>query len=124
MERRSLPRKVINHPVWVICCDVEDNQDDQCLAYALDINESGILIESSVPLRGHRIKILASSPKNKIVEIVGSIVYTDSSVKGRFKAGVRFIGSQEENLLFSEKLIEAAHCLEADRERFVNTILT
>ncbi len=123
MERRSLPRKVINHPVWVICCDVEDIQDDQYLAYALDINESGILIESSNPLRGHKVKILVSSSEHKVVEIAGSIVYTDSSVKGRFKAGVRFIGSQEENLLFSKRLIEAAHCLEADREHFVTTVL-
>jgi len=124
MERRSLPRKVINYPVWVICCDAEDNQEDQCLAYALDINESGILIESSAPLRGHKIKILAASPEHKVVEIVGRIVYTDSSVKGRFRAGIRFIGSEEENLLFSKKLIEAAHCLEVDREHFVSTILS
>ena len=124
MERRSSLRQIINYPVWVICDDAKDDQDDQCIAYALDISESGMLIESFLVIWGQTIKILASATEKKIIEIVGDIVYTDHSVEGKFKVGIRFIGSERENSLFSEKLIEASRLWEADREHIVNTVVS
>ena len=52
MERRTLQRQTINYPVWVICIDAKEDLDDQCIAYALDISESGMLIESPADIRG------------------------------------------------------------------------
>jgi hypothetical protein len=124
MERRSSLRQIINYPVWVICDDAKDDKDDQCIAYALDISESGMLIESFMVIEGQTIKILASATEKKIIEIVGDIVYTDHSVEGKFKVGIRFIGSERENSLFSEKLIEASRLWEADREHIVNTVVS
>jgi hypothetical protein len=124
MERRSSLRQIINYPVWVICDDAKDDKDDQCIAYALDISESGMLIESFMVIGGQTIKILASATEKKIIEIVGDIVYTDHSVEGKFKVGIRFIGSERENSLFSEKLIEASRLWEADREHIVNTVVS
>jgi hypothetical protein len=124
MERRTSQRQIINYPVWVICIDAKDDQDDQCIASALDISESGMLIESPAILRGQAIKILASTSEKRIIEIVGSIVYTDHSVEGKFKVGIRFIGSDHENLFFSEKLVEASRLLDADRQQVVNTIVS
>jgi hypothetical protein len=69
-----------------------------------------MLIESATPLRGHKVRILASTVGQKINQIVGSIVYTDHSVIGKFRVGMQFIGSDHENLEFSEKLIEAYRC--------------
>ena len=124
MERRSSLRQIINYPVWVICDDAKDDQDDQCIAYALDISESGMLIESFMVIWGQTIKILASATEKKIIEIVGDIVYTDNSAEGKFKVGIRFIGSERENSLFSKKLIEASRLWEADREHIVNTVVS
>jgi hypothetical protein len=113
----------MNYPVWVICIDAKDDQDDQCIAYALDISESGMLIENPTVIGGQTIKILASATEKKIIEIVGDIVYTDHSVEGKFKVGIRFIGSEREHSLFSEKLIETFLLLETDREHIVNTVV-
>jgi len=124
MERRTLQRQTINYPVWVICIDAKEDLDDQCIAYALDISESGMLIESPTVIGGQTIKILASASEKRIIEIVGSIVYTDHSVEGKFKAGIRFIGSDHENLFFTEKLVEASRLLDADRQQVVNTIVS
>jgi PilZ domain len=124
MERRSSPRQTINYPVWVICIDAKGDPDDQCLGYALDISESGMLIESPTVIRGQTIKILASATDKKVIEIAGGIVYTDHSVAGKVKVGIRFIGSERENSLFSEKFIEATRLWEAYREQVVNTIFS
>ena len=114
MERRTSPRHRIIYPIWVIYLDDQDDQENQFEACALDINQSGMLIESTTPLRGQKIKVLASTGKQKVIEIVGSIVYTDHSVIGKFKAGMQFIGSEHENRIFSEKLIEAYRSLVAE----------
>jgi hypothetical protein len=83
--------------------------ENQLAAHASDIGETGILVESSSPVRGHDVKILASAGDRKVISVEGRVVYSIRSGEGRYKAGIMFLGSDRENSAFAEELLAAYH---------------
>lgn len=111
MERRRSQLQQIRYPVWVVCADEGSagaaGTENQLAAHALDIAETGILLESSDPVRGHDVKIFASAGDQKVISVEGRVVYSIRSSPDGCKAGIMFVGSDKENSAFAEELLAA-----------------
>jgi hypothetical protein len=112
MERRNSPRLVVNHPVWIIGLNRQFECDDQILGYAIDISESGMLLEVQGDVVENKIKVFASITNNRVVEITGRIICSDSSGSGYSKIRLKFEGNFRARRTFYDKFIEAVRIMQ------------
>lgn len=101
-ERRRHPRIRIYHPISYVGMDENGNILEQQMGVALDISQSGILIESIQKVESTILLIMAVGPTKDMIEIKGNVAYCRVSVKGKFNVGVRFQGSREDKIRFAK----------------------
>ena len=107
MERRNSPRLVVNHPVWIIGLNRQSECDDQILGYAIDICESGMLLEVQGDVVENKIKVFASITNNRVVEIIGRIICSDNSGSGYSKIRLKFEGNFRARRTFYDEFLQA-----------------
>jgi hypothetical protein len=107
MERRNSPRLVVNHPVWIIGLNGQPERDEQLLGYAIDIRESGMLLEVQGDVVKNKIKVFASITNNRVIEITGRIICCDSSGSGYSKIRLKFEGNFRARRTFYNEFVQA-----------------
>jgi hypothetical protein len=91
------------------CIDAQGTMIKQGMGKALDISQSGLMLESSCPIESEYISLLSAGPDDRLVNIVGKVAYARRGRSGSYKTGIRFTGSHEENVQFAISLIKTFH---------------
>ena len=83
------------------CIDQNNQQVGQGMGRTLDVSESGIRLETHVPLDTAHIVALTIGLEDDTIQIKGQVVHMQPNDKGRFEAGINFfeIGRSELGIL-------------------------
>lgn len=83
------------------CIDQNKQRVGQGMGRTLDISESGIRLETHVPLDVSHVVALTIGLEDDTVEIQGQVVHMTSNEQGRFETGINFfsIGQSERIIL-------------------------
>jgi hypothetical protein len=92
IERRKDPRSGVAYPVYIVCIREDGSPKDQDVATVLNISDSGILIETKIPILTQQIKILASLQDQEDVEVYAEVVYTINMEENKYRCGLSFEG--------------------------------
>ena len=114
INRRKHPRIKICNPISYDSVDQEGNLLDQNMAIALDVSQNGILLETPQKIESKTISLLFVDLENELVEIPGTVVFSIMKKDMKFKSGINFQGTRDENILFAKKVIQAYHHQKAE----------
>ena len=104
-EKRKYPRVKIFILISYTCIDKDGEISGQNYGTALDISQGGVLIETASALNTEYILLTIIDLKNKMLELKGKVVYCKKTESGKYKAGVSFKGTKEENIKFASKIV-------------------
>jgi hypothetical protein len=76
---------------------------------ALNISQSGIMLETSNPITAERISLTTVDLDNNLIEIKGKPIYYKRTDSGMYQVGISFLGSKEETTSFAVKLVKLYH---------------
>ena len=107
LDRRKFPRIKICNPISYDSVNQNGIQLDQNMGIALDISQNGILLETAQMIQSKYIYLIFVDRENNLIRIAARVIFSVKNKKGNFKSGINFQGSQEENIRFAKKVIEA-----------------
>ena len=107
VDRRKFPRIKIFNPISYDCVDKDGNPSDQNMGIALDISQNGILIETAKIIESKNIFLLFVDLENKLLKIIGRVIFSVKKKDGKFKTGINFQGTHEENIQFAKKIVQS-----------------
>jgi c-di-GMP-binding flagellar brake protein YcgR len=116
-DRRKYPRVKIYNPISYDSVDEKGKRIDQNMGIALDISQNGILIETPQIIESKYILLLFVNLENKLIEILGKVVFSVKKINGKFKTGINFEGDQEENIQFAKNIVQSYHYQKSDTVR-------
>lgn len=69
-----------------------ESEDDatQGMGRTLNVSESGILLETHIPIDADRNVQLTIGIEENVVDIKGSVVYSKKNAEGRYESGIEF----------------------------------
>jgi c-di-GMP-binding flagellar brake protein YcgR len=70
--------------------DENDNAMTQGMGRTLNVSESGLLLETHVPIELNTMVLLTIGLEEDLVDIKGEVVHSKSGKEGRYEAGIRF----------------------------------
>jgi len=108
-NQREYVRVETSNLISYACLDAQGTMIKQGMGKALDISQNGLMLESSCPIESEYISLVSADPDDRLVGIGGKVAYTRRSRTGTYKIGIRFTGSQEENVQFAASLIKTFH---------------
>jgi hypothetical protein len=79
------------------------------MARALNISQSGILIETAHIVTIERISLMSADAHHELVQIKGRVVYSRENGSGMYETGISFDGTEKENVNFAKKLVKVFH---------------
>ena len=106
-ERRKYPRVRVYYPISYICMDKNDCVVQQNIGVALNISQSGILIETADSVFSKYIPLISVDLKENIIEIKGKVAYCKKNKSGKYRIGISFKGTHAQNIHFVKGLIRA-----------------
>ena len=113
-DRRKFPRVDVFSSISYVCIDDKGNLIDQDTGVALNISQSGLLLETGNQLNTSLIALMFVDLENNLAEVEGEIVYSRPFDSGVYQNGIHFRGSHPENIEFAQKLIRAYHCRKSE----------
>ena len=114
LDRRKFPRIKVCNPIAYDSLDKDGVLVEQDMGIALDISQNGILLETAQMIQQKNIYLLFVDLDDKMVRIVGRVVFSVKNKDGNFKSGINFQGNADENVAFAKKLIQAYQEYEAE----------
>ena len=114
LDRRKFPRVKIFNPIAYDCVDKDGILLDQNMGIALDISQNGILLETAKKIESKNIFLLFVDLEDKLIKIIGRVIFSVKKKDGKFKTGINFNSSHEENIQFAKKIIQAYHYYKPD----------
>ncbi len=106
-ERRKYPRVWVYYPISYVCMDKNDYVVQQDMGVALNISQSGILIETANSVFSKYVTLISVDLKKNIVEIRGKVAYCKKNKSGKYRTEISFKGTHAENIHFVKGLIKA-----------------
>ncbi len=106
-ERRKNPRVKVYHPISYVCTDKKGCAVQQNMGVALNISQSGILIETADSVFSKYISLIYVDLKENIIEIKGKVAYCKKNKSGKYRTGISFKGTHAQNIHFVKRLIRA-----------------
>ena len=113
-ERRKYPRVDLYSSISYVCVDEKGNLMDQRMGVAINISQTGVLLETAHLLVSNSISLMFVDLENNLTEIEGEIGYSKEDGYGIYQNGIHFRGNHEENVRFAQKLIRAYHYRKSD----------
>jgi hypothetical protein len=92
IERRIDPRAGVEYPVYFVCLDDDGGFKAQDVATVMNISDSGILIETKIPILTQQIKIMAPLQDQEDLEIYAELIYSINLEENRYRCGLSFQG--------------------------------
>jgi hypothetical protein len=83
-ERRKYPRVRVHYPISYVCMDKIDCAVQQNMGVALNISQSGILIETADSVFSKYITLISVDLKENIIEIKGKVAYCKKIKSGKY----------------------------------------
>ncbi|MBS3809994.1 MAG: PilZ domain-containing protein [Desulfobacterales bacterium] len=98
-ERRKHPRIDTSNDVEYILLDQNRERVDKGEGQALNLSQSGAMLETKKPLNGAFIILITIDLEGKQVQVKGKVAYTRESDRPGFHVtGIRFTGSRKEHV--------------------------
>jgi hypothetical protein len=92
IERRKDPRNSVAYPVYFVCMGDDGSFKDQDVATVINISDSGILIETKIPVLTQRIKIMTHIQDQEGLEVDAELIYSINLEKNQYRCGLSFQG--------------------------------
>ena len=73
-----------------VCYDSEDNVSKQGMGRTLNVSETGILLETHIPIEKDTIVGLTIGFEEDLIDLRGTVVYAKSGSEGKFESGIQF----------------------------------
>jgi len=106
-ERRKHPRVKIYHPISYVCTNEKGNIVQQNMGVALNISQSGILLETAESVFCKHITLISVDLNKNIIEISGKVAYCKKNGSGKYRIGISFAGAQAQNVDFVKGISRA-----------------
>lgn len=104
-EKRRHPRIKTNNLFSQTLTDEEGRCLSQGMGKALDVSQTGLKLETSYPVEGHRISLMTAAMDDRLIEIVGKPLYCHQVDSGMYHTGIEFTGSDEAIIKFATELV-------------------
>ncbi len=85
-------------------CVVQQN-----MGVALNISQSGILIETADSVFSKYVTLISVDLKENMIEIKGKVAYCKKNKSGKYRTGISFEGTPAQNIHFAKGLIKSYH---------------
>ena len=108
-DRRRYRRVPTNNPITYVLVDEDGTQIGQGIGSALNVSQSGILLETDKSLRSTYILLVSTDMENKTIEIVGKVIFSKKVEDGCYWSGIKFRGEHQDNVRFRRDLIRVFH---------------
>jgi hypothetical protein len=108
-DQRIHPRVPTSNLISFELYDDRGKLLNQSMARTLNISQSGILIETAHIIATGRISLMSAGASDKLVKIEGQVVYCRENGIGMYETGIRFEGTEAENIAFAKKLVKVFH---------------
>ena len=105
-DRRKFERKNTLNLLDFVVLDENGRQVDQAMGRTLNASESGILLETTIPLETEQIVLLTIGFEEDLVELRGRVVYA-KAVDNLFQCGIDFVEIDEQGLKILRKYLAA-----------------
>ena len=107
MEKRQYPRVKTCNLISFVGKRANGTISEQNMGRALNISQSGILLETTDRVLSESISMMSVDADNNLIEIGGEVIYSTERSNGRFGVGIRFQGTHAENIQYAMNLIRA-----------------
>ena len=107
IEKRKYPRVRIFNVISYVGYDANDDMLEQNIGVAIDISQSGLLIETAEKVESEHLSLVASTQNDKLIEIEARVAHCRKMDSGKYQMGITLQGSQEDNIRFVKELIRA-----------------
>jgi hypothetical protein len=107
--KRKYPRIRIFSLISYACIDDDGQILAQSYGTALDISQGGLLLETTSAIDADSILLTTIDLEDKIHELKAKVVYCKKTDTGKFRTGMSFQGTKEENIQFAAAMVRAYH---------------
>jgi hypothetical protein len=107
IEKRRHRRVDSTNLLNYVCIDETCKPFTQGMGRTLNVSESGILLETHVPIEPETLVSLTIGIGEDLVEITGKVVYLKQSGEDLYEAGINFSIYNDKELSILRKFIEA-----------------
>ena len=108
-DRRRFPRVNTDNPITYALINEKGSNIGQGIGRAVNVSQSGILLETYEYIGSKYLFLVTTDIEDKLVEIVGKVVFSREISKSVFNSGVHFMGEHEDNVKFRRELIRVFH---------------
>ena len=108
-ERRKYPRVRVYYPISYVCMDKNDCVVQENIGVALNISQSGILIETADSVFSKYVTLISVDLEENTIEIRGKVAYCKKNKSGKYRTGISFKGTHAQNIHFAKGLIKSYH---------------
>jgi hypothetical protein len=108
IEKRKAPRAVTSYSVFFMCLNEDGRETTQDVATILNISDSGLLLETSVPILTKEIKIMASLKNRKTVQVTAELIYSMQLAPNTVRSGLSFKGDSDHIRRFVAGIVETS----------------
>ena len=105
-DRRKRVRVEANNLISYESIDKDDKILFNSMGRAVNVSQSGILIETARHVEGEYVSIRTVDLTNNLIDVRGQVIYCRKVESGLFQSGIRFIGPEQETAVFVMKLIK------------------
>jgi len=108
-ERRQFPRVRTDNPITYALINEKGTNIGQGIGRAINVSQSGILLETFEYIGSKYLFLVSTDIEEKMVEIVGKVVFSREISKSVFNSGIHLMGEHEDNVKFRRELIRVFH---------------
>ena len=105
-ERRHHPRIKALNLISYNCIDAAKNVVAQGMGRTLNVSEDGILLETHVSIDPEYTIELAIGLEDDLINIRGSIIYTNPGINDKYQAGIEFLETDSATIETLKKYIK------------------
>ena len=89
------------------CLDENNQLECRGMGRTLNVSESGIMLETHIPIALQSIVSLGIGLEDDILKIQGKIVHSEPGANNKFESGIEFIEADGKALQFLKRYIKA-----------------
>ena len=104
IERRKDARTDLALPVYFVCLKEDGRETAQDIATIVNISESGLLMETPVPILTKAIRIMASLQDKTRIDVTAELIYSMQLAPNKIRSGLSFTGDPGQIRHFVEGL--------------------
>ena len=108
-EKRKYSRVRVYYPISYVCMDKNDCIVQQNVGVALNISQTGILIETENSVFSKYVTLISVDLEENMIEIKGKIAYCKKNKSGKYRTRISFKGTHAQNIHFTKGLVKSYH---------------